>query len=107
MQGVEPGRSATGRSWGWASYACGLRGVLEKIRTALPDRLVVAFADNIYIGTTQDKVAHDFDMAENELAIVRQNLVREKCEVWGKHFTKGMDRPANMPSGVCVRDEGL
>ncbi|CEM07685.1 unnamed protein product [Vitrella brassicaformis CCMP3155] len=102
QEGVQQGDFG-GPAW----YACGLHGVLEKIRTALPDRLVVAFADNIYIGTTQDKVAHDFDVAENELAIVRQNLVREKCEVWGEHFTKGMDRPANMPSGVCVRDEGL
>ena len=101
-EGVQQGDSG-GPAW----YACGLHGVLEKIRTALPGRLVVAFADNIYIGTAQDNVAHDFDVAETELASVRQALVREKCEVWGEHFTKGMDRPADMPTDVCVRDEGL
>ncbi|CEM28798.1 unnamed protein product [Vitrella brassicaformis CCMP3155] len=101
-QGTQQGDSG-GPVW----YVCGLHAVLRRLQAALPDCLVCAFADNVYIGRTEGRVEEAFRAAKTEMGSVDQILVDHKCVMWGEHFRPGMQRPASVPAEVALGEEGI
>ena len=93
---------ALGTTW----YAIGLRRPLLRLQERFPDVLIVAFADNIYIGCPEAKVQDIWEAAKVELGVYRQELNPDKCEVWGPTMDPIM-RPPTVPAELSFCPEGL
>ena len=88
-------------------YALGLHKYLVRLQELLPGRLIASFLDDIYIGTTETHLAHDFQGAAATLAPYRQELRPDKCQVWSPNWNSATPRPETVPAGLKFCPSGM